>query len=77
MTPGLLENGATLDLDIFLGEEMEAPIHSVGEVVWQSKISNTSFETGIFLKHVENDDKKRIMSFVFDQMAKLVGLNKA
>lgn len=76
MTPGPLENGSVLDLEIFLGESEEAPLHAVGEVVWQSKIAPTSFETGIFIKHIENEDKKRVMSFVFDQMATLMGLNK-
>lgn len=72
MTPSPLETGATLDLNIFLAEDEENPVRAKGEVVWQSKISNTSFETGVLIKDMPDDDKKRFMSFVFDQLAKVV-----
>ena len=72
MTPTVLENGTLLDLEILLGEDESNPIHADGEVVWQSKISNTSFETGVMIKGMPEADKKRFMEFVFDQMAKVV-----
>jgi c-di-GMP-binding flagellar brake protein YcgR len=72
MTPTPLENGATLDLNIFLAEDEERPIRARGEVVWQTKISNTSFETGVVIKGMPDEDKKRFMSFVFDQLSKVV-----
>lgn len=72
MTPTPLENGTTLDLNIFLAEDDENPISAKGEVVWQSKISNTSFETGVVIKNMPDADKKRFMSFVFDQLSKVV-----
>ena len=74
MTPTALEVGAHLDLEIFLGEDPENKIHSKGEVMWQTKISNTSYETGVFLSHMDIDDKKKLLGFVFDQMSRLVGL---
>lgn len=74
MTPTALETGSRLDLEIFLGDDPEKRVHAKGEVVWQNKISNTSFETGIFLNHMETDEKKKLMGFVFDQMSRAVGL---
>lgn len=73
MTPTSLPNGSRVDLDIFVGDH-HAPIHAAGEVVWQNKISSTSFETGVLIQHMESDDKKRFMQFIFDQMARLIGL---
>lgn len=72
MTPTPLERGAELALEIFLGEEDDRPIRATGEVVWQSKISATSFETGVTIKEMPGDDKKRFMSFVFDQLTKVL-----
>jgi c-di-GMP-binding flagellar brake protein YcgR len=72
MTPTALETGATLDLNIFLAEDEENPVKATGEVVWQHKLSNTSYETGVTILEMAEDDKKRFMSFVFDQMAKVV-----
>lgn len=77
MTPTYLENGTKLDLEVFLGDAPETKVHAKGEVVWQNKISPTSFETGILIQHMETDDKKRFMQFVFDQMSRFVGLPKA
>lgn len=77
MTPGPLANGSRLDLEIFLGEDPEKKIHAKGEVVWQSKISETSYETGVLINHMENDSKKLFMEFVFDQMSRLVGIGKS
>ncbi len=70
MTPNSLENGTQLDLSITLQDE-SAPISAKGEVVWQSKISSTSFETGVLIKGMSVEDRSRFMSFVFDQMATL------
>lgn len=70
MTPSLLENGTQLELTITLSEELE-PLHAQGEVVWQTKLSPTSFETGVLIKGMSVDDRSRFMSFVFDQMSKV------
>jgi c-di-GMP-binding flagellar brake protein YcgR len=72
MTPTPLENGTILDLEIILGEDESYPISAEGEVVWQSKVSATSFETGVQIRGMPASDKKRFMEFVFDQMAKVV-----
>lgn len=72
MTPTRLDNGTILDLEILLGEDEAHPISADGEVVWQNKISDTSFETGVRITGMPKPDKKRFMEFVFDQMAKVV-----
>ncbi|MFA4874664.1 MAG: PilZ domain-containing protein [bacterium] len=72
MTPGPLENGTLLDLEILLGEEEDHPLKASGEVMWQNKISATSYETGVMIRGMPNEDKSRFMQFVFDQMAKVV-----
>ncbi len=72
MTPTPLAVGSQLDLNIFLADDEEHPLKATGEVMWQSKISNTSFETGVMIHGMPNDDKKRFMSFVFDQLSKVV-----
>lgn len=74
MTPGALANGSRLNLEIFPGDDAGDKIHAKGEVVWQNKISDTSYETGIAIQHMDNEDKKKLMAFVFDQMSRLVGL---
>lgn len=76
MTPGPLQNGSKLDMQIFLGGHPDDKIVAKGEVVWQNKISPTSYETGIIIQHMENDDKKRLMEFVFDQLSLVIGLSK-
>ncbi len=72
MTPSALENGTMLDLEILLGEDEDYPISAEGEVVWQTKISNTSYETGVQIRGMPSADKQRFMEFVFDQMSKVV-----
>lgn len=72
MTPSPLPNGTVLDLEVLLGEDERHPISAEGEVVWQSKISDTSYETGVMIRGMPVADKKRFMEFVFDQMAKVV-----
>ncbi|MBI4211678.1 MAG: PilZ domain-containing protein, partial [Deltaproteobacteria bacterium] len=72
MTPAPLESGTKLDLEIQLGEE-GIPIHAEAEVMWQSKNSNVSYETGVQITHMPDKDKSQFMSFVFDQMSKIVG----
>ena len=52
---------------------IEKQVKAKGEVVWQNKISATSFETGILISHMDDADKKYFMQFIFDQMAKVVG----
>jgi len=71
MTPTALENGTMLDLEVLLGEEGK-PIKAEGEVMWQNKISETSFETGVMIRRMPDEDKSEFMKFVFDQMAKVV-----
>lgn len=72
MAPSKLENGTILELEIFMGEDDTNPLNGEGEVVWQQKISETSYETGVMIKGMPIDDKSRFMQFVFDQMAKVV-----
>jgi c-di-GMP-binding flagellar brake protein YcgR len=72
MTPAKLDNGTMLELEIFLGEDVDHPINAEGEVVWQNRISSVSFETGVMIKGMPDKDKSRFMQFVFDQMAKVV-----
>ncbi|OGQ22654.1 MAG: hypothetical protein A3I05_03765 [Deltaproteobacteria bacterium RIFCSPLOWO2_02_FULL_44_10] len=71
MTPAPLDNGTMLEIEIEL-KEGEPPIRAEAEVMWQTKISNISYETGVMIKEMPNSDKSRFMSFVFDQMAKMV-----
>lgn len=73
MTVASLENGSILNLEISLPEEGVEPIRAQGEVVWQNKISDYSYETGTVIKYMEEKDKMRLMGFVFNQMARLVG----
>lgn len=75
MTPTPLTTGSHLDLEVFLGDDPDNKIHAKGEVVWQNKISDTSYETGVLINHMDNEAKKKLMSFVFDQMSRLVGLS--
>lgn len=72
MTPTHLENNTILDLEIILGEDDDRPVKAEGEVMWQNKISSTSYETGVLIKGMPTADKSRFMQFVFDQMAKIV-----
>lgn len=72
MTPTKLENGTMLDIEILLEDDDPRPITAEAEVVWQSKISGTSYETGVMIKRMPDADKSRFMQFVFDQMAKVV-----
>lgn len=72
MTPSALETGALLDLNITLEGHEDEPILATGEVVWQRKLANTSFETGVILKNMPEADRSRFMQFVFDQMSKIV-----
>ncbi len=74
MTPTKLQSGATLDLEIFLGADDSNVIAATGEVAWQSKVSGTSFETGVVIRYMQESDKKKFMQFVFDQMARAIGL---
>ena len=71
MTPTSLENGTELELDINLSDS-DPPIKATGEVMWQTKLSNTSYETGVLIKGMPPEDRGRFMSFVFDQMTKVV-----
>ncbi|MBI1909685.1 MAG: PilZ domain-containing protein [Deltaproteobacteria bacterium] len=73
MTPAALQNGSTLDLEIFTPEQEGSPIHASGEVVWQNQVSENSFETGAIIRHMEEKDKKKFLGFVFDQMSRFVG----
>jgi c-di-GMP-binding flagellar brake protein YcgR len=72
MTPTHLENGTMLELEIYLGDDDSHPVKADGEVVWQQRISSTSYETGVMLKGMPTGDKSRFMQFVFDQMSKVV-----
>ena len=74
MTPTPLQPGDLLDLEISISGQDGEPIHASGEVVWQSQVAETSFETGTVIKHMADDDKRRFMGFVFDQMSRFVGM---
>jgi c-di-GMP-binding flagellar brake protein YcgR len=72
MTPTSLNPGDVIDLEIsIVGNEDEA-IRASGEVVWQTKIGPTSYETGTIIRNMARQDKARFMSFVFDQMSRFV-----
>ncbi len=75
MTPTPLERGAVLDLEIRLLEDEAPPIHARGEVVWQSQITSNSYETGTVITGMDEEDKQRFISFVFDQMTRFVGIS--
>jgi len=77
MMPTPVENGSTLDLEITIEGQSGEPVRASCEVVWQNKISETSYEVGAVIKHMDEADKKRFMEFVFNQMSQLVGMNPA
>lgn len=77
MTPGAIQDGARLNLQVFLGDDPDKMIEAVGEVVWQNKISETSFETGVIIQYMDNEAKKQFMEFVFDQMSRFVGVKSS
>lgn len=72
MMPTASEMGAQLDLMIYLEGQDDKPVHATGEVLWQNKISTTSYETGVAIRTMPDPDKRRFMEFVFDQMTKVV-----
>jgi c-di-GMP-binding flagellar brake protein YcgR len=72
MMPTQSHMGAQLDLMIYLEGNDDEPVHATGEVLWQNKISPTSFETGVAIRSMPDPDKRRFMEFVFDQMTKVV-----
>lgn len=74
MTPTPLRNGSTLDLEITIEGQESEPVFASCEVVWQNQISETSYEVGAVIRHIEEEDKRRFLEFVFDQMAQLVGM---
>ena len=77
MTPHPLQNGSVLNLEIRLPETEEVePIRAAGEVVWQNKITDYSYETGTIIRNMDESDKKRFIGFVFDQMIRLVGSSR-
>lgn len=76
MTPGPLQTGDQLDMEINLMDEKSESVRAQGEVVWQSQISETSFETGVVIKFMAEEDKKRFLGFVFDQMSRFVGISQ-
>jgi c-di-GMP-binding flagellar brake protein YcgR len=73
MTPNALPVGSNLELHITLEGNHDSPVHAKGEVVWQNKLSNLSFETGVTIRSMPQADRSRFMQFVFDQMSKIVG----
>jgi c-di-GMP-binding flagellar brake protein YcgR len=72
MMPTPSHMGAQLDLMIYLEGSDDKPVNATGEVLWQNKISSTSFETGVAIRAMPDPDKRRFMEFVFDQMTKVV-----
>ena len=76
MTPQPLQNGSLLNLEIQLPDDNIEPIRACGEVVWQNKLSDFSYETGTLIKSMDEIDKRRFMGFVFDQMSRLVGSSR-
>lgn len=74
MTPTPLENGDELELEINIEGQDQPPVHASCEVVWQNKISDSSYEIGAVIKYMAETDKKRFLDFVFSQMSQLIGL---
>jgi len=74
MTPTPLENGSQLDIEINIEGQDDSPVRASCEVVWQNKISDTSYEIGAVIKYMAEADKKRFLDFVFSQMSELIGL---
>lgn len=64
--------GSMLDLMIYLEGHDDEPVKATGEVLWQNKISPTSFESGVAIRSMPDADKRKFMEFVFDQMTKVV-----
>ncbi len=75
MTTAPLDNGATLDLEITIEGQGGQPVCASCEVVWQNQISDTSYEIGAVIRYIEEDDKRRFLEFVFNQMSQLVGMS--
>jgi len=73
MAPTKLNPGDKLDLEIAVNGDQKNCIRASGEVVWQNKLANNSYETGTIIRHMEEADKGRFMAFIFDQMSRLVG----
>lgn len=73
MTPSALKAGDLLDIEITIGEDTTLKIPASAEVVWQTQITDTSYETGAIIRYMCEADKQRFMSFVFDQMSRVMG----
>lgn len=74
--PELLDKGTKLDLRIFLVGEEKKPIIVKGQVMWQKRISNRSYDTGIRIEELKEEEKERFTNFVFRQMYERIGLPK-
>lgn len=72
--PELLDKGTRLDLKISLIGEEKKPIRINGQVMWQKRISNHSYDTGIQIEELPDEEKERFTKFVFRQMYQRIGL---
>lgn len=72
MTPTELKVGDILSLKIQLSDD-DKSLDAEGEVVWQRKLSDKTFETGVVIKSMNQLDKEKFMHFIYDQMLRLVG----
>ena len=77
MTTSKLKSGDLIDLEITINGCEDEPIKADGEVVWQSQLSKSSFETGAVIKYMAESDKQRFMGFIFDQMSRVVGATQS
>ena len=75
MTPSPLKNGDQLEIEIGIEGQDQAPVRAQCEVVWQNKISDTSYEIGAVIKYMDDAEKKRLLEFVFRQMSEMMGLS--
>ena len=69
-----LRSGDALDLEIFLPNERDSPIKAKGFVVWQDKISDSEYDTGIKIEIPDIDDEGRLRSYVLHQQGSIQGV---
>jgi c-di-GMP-binding flagellar brake protein YcgR len=75
MTPTSIGNGSIIDIEIVIEGKRDEPVKASAEVVWENKISDTSYEVGCIIRHMDPDEKKRFLNFVFEQMNQLLGMS--
>ena len=69
-----LKDGAILDLEIYFPYDRSNPLKAKGHVVWQEKITNLEYDTGIKLEIPNVDDEGRLRSFILHQQGSIHGV---